>query len=117
VLASPPYLEQTLRNLVSNAEKYSPPGTPIAIHGHVEGDAVVVNVLDDGPGIDGDEAASLFMPFYRSNATAHLAQGVGIGLAVCKRLIEAQEGEIWAVRRETGGSRFGFSLPVLVEDD
>ena len=70
-----------------------------------------------GHGINDDEAASLFMPFYRSPATAHLAQGVGIGLAVCKRLVEAQGGEVWANRRDSGGSRFGFSLPVLIEDD
>jgi K+-sensing histidine kinase KdpD len=118
VLASTAYLEQTLRNLIGNAEKYSPPDAPIEIEGHTDGDTVIVRVLDRGHGIDPEEAPSLFIPFYRSRATSMLAPGVGIGLAVCKRLIEAQDGRIWAAcRLDAPGSEFAFSLPTLTEPD
>jgi PAS domain S-box-containing protein len=117
VLGSPQYLEQTLRNLISNAEKYSPRDRPIVVEASRDGDDFVVLVLDEGPGIRDEEAESLFTPFYRATATASMAHGVGIGLAVCKRLIEAQGGRVWARRRsEAGGSEFGFALPI-VEDD
>jgi K+-sensing histidine kinase KdpD len=116
VLASPQYLEQTLRNLIGNAEKYSPPDRPIEIEGHREGDCIVISVLDQGPGIGEDEIDAVFTPFYRSNSTSQLAPGVGIGLAVCKRLIEAQDGSVWAARRQEGGSIFSFSLPVVTDD-
>jgi K+-sensing histidine kinase KdpD len=118
VLGSRDYLEQILRNLISNAEKYSPPGKPIDVVVTRQGAELQVRVLDEGPGIAEDEAESLFTPFFRSHATANMAHGVGIGLAVCKRLIEAQGGGAWAARRSSeGGSEFGFWLPVVEEDD
>jgi PAS domain S-box-containing protein len=106
------YLEQITENLLSNAEKYSSPDQPIDVAVERNGDRVEVRVLDRGPGIPEDEAARLFTAFYRSPRTAQSAKGVGIGLAVCKRLIEAQRGAIWVRPREGGGSEFGFSLPV-----
>jgi two-component system sensor histidine kinase KdpD len=112
VQGSQQYVEQTLRNLLSNAEKYSPPESPIEIEGRREGSEFIVRVLDSGPGISSDEAASLFTAFYRAPSSANLAQGVGIGLAVCKRLIEALGGRVWVRRRESGGSEFGFALPL-----
>ena len=106
------YLEQITENLLSNAEKYSPREQPIDVAVERNGDRVEVRVLDRGPGIPEDEAARLFTAFYRSPRTAQSAKGVGIGLAVCKRLIEAQRGAIWVRPREGGGSEFGFSLPI-----
>jgi PAS domain S-box-containing protein len=118
VLGSPQYLEQTLRNLIGNAEKYSPRDRPITVAASREGSDFVVRVLDEGPGVREEEIASLFTPFYRSGATAAMAHGVGIGLAVCKRLIEAQGGRVWAARRSAGGgSEFGFALPIVTDAD
>ena len=113
--ASPDYTEQVLRNLLSNAVKYSPPGASIEIIADDDDGALALRILDRGAGIEEDEAGSLFEPFYRSARTAHQAKGVGIGLAVCKRLVEAQHGRLWARSREGGGSEFGFTLPLLVE--
>jgi PAS domain S-box-containing protein len=112
---APLYIEQVLRNLISNAEKYSPADEPIDVQvERIEGN-LSISVLDRGPGFPSDEADRLFTPFYRSPLTSASAAGIGIGLAVCKRLIEAQGGEIWARRRTSGGSEFGFMLPAVMD--
>ena len=69
-------------------------------------------MLDRGRGFSAEEAELIFTPFYRSPRTADVAGGVGVGLAVCKRLIEAQGGKIWARPRRDGGADIGFSLPL-----
>ncbi len=70
-----------------------------------------VRVLDSGSGIPPDEVEQVFRPFYRSRSTAGRAEGFGIGLTVCRRLVETQGGKIWAATRPEGGSEFGFTLP------
>ena len=79
------------------------------------GDEVSVSVLDRGPGIAPEEAEEIFAPFYRSPRTALMVKGIGIGLTVCKRLIEAQGGRMFAEQRNGGGSEIGFTL--LIEDE
>jgi signal transduction histidine kinase len=74
------------------------------------------SVCDQGAGIPVEELDRIFTPFYRSPSTSGHTQGFGIGLAVCRRLIEAQDGRMWAEAREEGGTRFTFSLPVADED-
>jgi signal transduction histidine kinase len=110
-VAEPTYLDQVLRNLLSNAMKYSPADASIDIT--VESDArdVSVRVKDRGPGVPPEEAEQIFTPFYRSASTSSHAHGVGVGLAVCRRMIEAQGGRMWCEPREGGGSEFIFSLP------
>jgi PAS domain S-box-containing protein len=116
VLASPVYLEQVARNLISNAEKYSPANEPIEIRvAYTESD-VRFSVADRGVGIPAAEREAIFTPFYRSQRTAATAQGIGIGLAVCKRLVEAQGGTISARPREGGGSEFEVVLPLETDD-
>jgi signal transduction histidine kinase len=107
------YIELVLDNLLSNAAKYSSPETPIDLIVSGSG-SVEIRVLDRGIGLQPDEIANLFTPFYRTPAAAQKASGVGVGLAVCKRVIEAQGGTLWAKSRDGGGSEFGFSLPALV---
>lgn len=115
--ASPDYVEQVLRNLVGNAAKYSRAGAPIEITTERHGGEISIRVLDAGDGIPDDELEHIFTPFYRSPRTAQKVAGVGIGLAVCKRLVEAQEGRIWACRRkDAAGTEFGFTLPVVADD-
>ncbi len=112
ISGEPVYVEQVVRNLLSNAEKYSPPHEPIEVRIRNVGDQLEVSVLDRGGGFPPEEAELLFTPFYRSPSTSHYAGGVGVGLAVCKRLIEAQGGAMWARSRQDGGSDIGFSLPI-----
>jgi len=111
------YVEQVLRNLLSNAAKYSGPGATVEVvveHGE---DTVSVRVLDEGPGIAASEVGDLFTLFYRSPTTSAAASGAGIGLFVCDRLVRAMGGRIWARRRERGGSEFGFSLARYEDPD
>ncbi|MEO6197619.1 MAG: ATP-binding protein [Dehalococcoidia bacterium] len=111
-VASPAYLELVIRNLLSNADKYSPKDEPIEIRATQEGDELEIAVLDRGPGVDPDEANSIFDRFYRSARTSGQAAGVGLGLTVCKRMIEAQSGRVWARPRKGGGSEIGVTLPI-----
>jgi two-component system sensor histidine kinase KdpD len=110
--AQPVYVEQIVGNLVSNAVKYSPAGGPIEIRARQDGDYILVVVEDRGAGITGEEAGQVFMPFFRSRRTAGQAGGIGLGLAVCKRLVEVQGGRVWAAPREGGGTTIGFTLPI-----
>jgi two-component system sensor histidine kinase KdpD len=104
------YVEQVVRNLLSNAAKYSPPGAPVEVRLEDADDEVVVRVLDHGRGFRTAESEDLFELFYRSPATAAQASGAGIGLFVCRRLITAMGGRIWARPRPGGGAEFGFAL-------
>jgi signal transduction histidine kinase len=106
------YVEQITANLVGNAIKYSPRDAAVEVVVEREGDTAVVRVLDRGDGIDPAEAEAIFDPFYRSLRTSSIAEGVGIGLSVCKRLVEAMDGRIWCRPRPDGGSEFGFRLPL-----
>ncbi len=114
--AQPVYLEQVIRNLLSNADKYSPQGEPITIQVRRAGEGVgEFRVQDRGVGIDPEEADLIFERFYRSERTSRLVGGSGVGLALCKRLIEAMSGRIWARPRDGGGLEVGFSLPLYEE--
>jgi PAS domain S-box-containing protein len=107
-------LGHVIGNYLSNAEKYSPPGSEIEVVIDQAEGQVRVRVLDRGIGIDPAEAERLFDSFYRSKNVGSVG-GIGIGLSVCRRLIRAIDGECWAAAREGGGSEFGFSLPVYAD--
>jgi signal transduction histidine kinase len=117
-LGVPTYVELACDNLVSNAHKYSPLEDPITVRVGVSDDgSPEVTVRDLGPGIDPSEAEKLFTPFFRSSRTGSGAKGIGIGLAVTKRVIEAQGGRVWSASPDDGGAEFGFSLtPIAYED-
>jgi PAS domain S-box-containing protein len=109
-------LSLVMRNLLSNAAKYAGAGATVQVVAAVDGPSeVTVRVLDDGPGLDPDEAAALFDLYYRSEST-QAAPGSGIGLFVCRELVAAMGGRIWARARPEGGAEFGFTLPVWVDE-
>ena len=111
------YVEQVIRNLLTNAAKYSDGSQAIRVTVGAEDDTIVVRVLDEGIGISGDDAAKAFELFFRSKAAARMASGAGIGLFVCRQLVEAMGGRIWAVPRDPSGTEVGFSLRMHAPDD
>jgi signal transduction histidine kinase len=111
VQADSVYLELILGNLLSNAEKYSNGGEPIEVVATEDGRFAIVSVLDRGKGLSPEEASLVFEPFYRSEQ-AKMIPGAGVGLTVCRRLVESQGGTIAAAAREGGGSVFTFRLPL-----
>ncbi len=117
VRGDPTYVEQVVRNLLTNAAKYGGVGEPVELVVADEGEEVSVRVLDRGPGIQRDEAEHLFDLFYRGESTARTASGAGIGLFVCRALVVAMGGRMWAAPREGGGAEFGFCLPVFGSDE
>ncbi len=104
------YVEQVIRNLLSNAAKYSPADATVEVRLAETDEEVVVRVLDRGRGFQSGETTELFELFYRAPTTAAQASGAGIGLFVCRRLIDAMGGRIWAWPRSSGGAEFGFAL-------
>jgi two-component system sensor histidine kinase KdpD len=102
---------QVLVNLVDNALKYSPPGSEIEITARREAAGVVVSVEDQGPEIPTEDLDRVFDKFYRIEIPG-TADGSGLGLSICKSIIDVHGGSIWAENRPGGGNRFIFSLPV-----
>jgi PAS domain S-box-containing protein len=107
------FIDQVLRNFLSNAGKYGPPSGTVTIDVRPEMDQgqVCVAVLDEGIGIEAGEANQLFDLFFRSATVASKTAGSGIGLFVSRHLVEGMGGRVWARARPEGGSEFGFSLP------
>jgi two-component system sensor histidine kinase KdpD len=103
-------IEQVLINLLENAVKYSPPKSPLQIAARADGATVVVSVADRGPGIPGDLSDKIFEKFFR--IPERRVGGAGLGLAICRGIIEAHGGRIWVEAREGGGSAFAFTLPI-----
>jgi signal transduction histidine kinase len=107
-----PLLGQLLDNLLENACKYSEPGTPIVARAWSEPGAVALAVEDRGCGIPAGDLPRIFEPFYRSESARRLGRaGVGLGLAVARRIAEAHGGTIAAESEPCRGSRFVVRLP------
>ncbi len=110
--ADPTAVEQILRNLIENAVRHSPRAGRVEVTAAPHEAGVVVSVLDRGVGLAADERERVFEPFYRSpNAVAAGTQGAGLGLAVCRQLVEMSGGRIWVEPRPRGGTIVRFTLP------
>jgi len=115
VLADADRLERILTNLLSNALKYSPPGSEVTITLERRGGEVVTSIRDRGPGIAPDELPHLFERYYRGPAARAAPEGLGLGLYITRMLVEAHGGHIWAESQVGAGSTFSFSLPIAQE--
>lgn len=104
-------MKEVFINLIDNAIKFSPKETPIDISAIVQKNKVLISVSDRGEGILADEADKLFEKFYRGQSSGS-ERGLGLGLAICRNIIRAHGGEIWAENRPGGGAVFRFYLPV-----
>jgi two-component system sensor histidine kinase KdpD len=105
-------IREVLLHLIENAAKYSPPESSIRISSALEGDRLVTSVADHGPGIDSFEQGLIFDKFYRGRNQRYAAHGTGMGLAICKTIVEAHGGTIAVVSQVGSGSVFSFGLPV-----
>ncbi len=105
-------LQMALRQLVDNAVKYSPPGSPIRIAARRNGSQVLFSVEDKGAGIPEGERFKIFDRFYRSPAGRQNVTGAGLGLSIAKDIVQAHGGEVWAEAAPEGGSVFSMSIPL-----
>jgi len=107
-------MEQVLYNLLENAVKYSSPGSRVRLFGRQNEEGLVVGVSDTGRGISSENQERIFEPFARPEEDG--AKGIGLGLVVCKRLVEAHGGSIWVESQAGKGSTFLFSIPLTSDN-
>jgi PAS domain S-box-containing protein len=114
-LGEPTLVPLIMRNLLSNADKYSPADKPIEVSLRFDDDSqsLEVAVRDYGIGLEPADLETVFEPFFRSKRSRTYAKGMGLGLAVCKRVTEAQGGRIWVESQKDVGSRFVFQLKAI----
>jgi signal transduction histidine kinase len=103
-------LRQVITNLLQNGLKYSEPDRPVTLAAGGDGQSVVFDVIDRGPGIDPREADRIFEPFYRGSAR-HGDDGTGLGLAITRRLVDAMGGRVDVASTSGAGSLFRVTLP------
>jgi two-component system, OmpR family, sensor histidine kinase KdpD len=103
-------MERVFFNLLENAVKYTPEETPVEISGWITQNELMLEVADRGPGLTPGDEELVFEKFYQASSGG--ARGVGLGLTICRSIIEAHGGRIWAANRPGGGSTFRFTLPL-----
>ncbi|NQD37868.1 sensor histidine kinase KdpD [Permianibacter sp. IMCC34836] len=113
VMLDPILIERVFANLIENAVKYTPAGSTIRIRAKRGPDEVAVQIADNGPGLPAGSEQRVFDKFYRANPES-ASPGVGLGLAICRAIIEAHHGRIWAESAVDGGAAFVFVLPQTV---
>ena len=115
IMADPRRARQILRNLVENAIKYSPDGGPVLVSARVRADDVQTSVADQGIGIEEQLLEHIFDRFYQvDNASTRKVGGSGLGLSICKAIVEAHDGSIWVESRPGAGSTVHFTLPLAL---
>jgi len=112
VLADPVWIERVLCNLLENASKYSPADQPIIVSAEQHADAVAISVADRGAGIEPIEQGLIFDKFYRGQSQRYRVPGTGMGLAICRAIVEAHHGSIAVASQPGCGSVFTYTLPV-----
>jgi two-component system sensor histidine kinase KdpD len=111
VRADAAQLERVFSNLIENAIKFSPPGSPVRITGGVGGGRVTVRVIDHGRGIPSQHRARVFEPFFRGRGAARV--GSGLGLAICRGFVEANGGTIVLQTGADRGTSFAVSFALV----
>ena len=110
-------LAEVLSNLLDNADKYSPPNRDVYIDIRADEKEVTTSVHDTGTGLPTEDLERMFDKFHRVDSSdSQAAYGYGLGLYICRRLIEIQNGRIWAENHPDGGAIFSFSLPIWREN-
>ncbi|HEX3598212.1 MAG TPA: DUF4118 domain-containing protein [Polyangiaceae bacterium] len=109
-LFDPVLIEQVLINILENAIRYTPAGSPIDIVARYESSHIVVEIADRGPGVLAGDEKRVFERLYRGSA-AKGDGGIGLGLTICQAVVAAHEGRIWLENRKDGGAIVRFTLP------
>jgi two-component system sensor histidine kinase KdpD len=113
VRLDPVLFEQVLFNLLDNAAKYAPEASTVRIQGWADGGSVLLQVMDEGPGIPPADLERVFDTFYRVRKTDHVLAGTGLGLSICRGFVEAMGGTIEASNRtDRSGAVFTIKMPV-----
>jgi two-component system, OmpR family, sensor histidine kinase KdpD len=107
--------EHLFINLLENSLKYTPPGSPLAIAAAQKDDAIEVEVADLGPGFPPDDLEKIFEMYYRGPDDVG-QKGYGLGLAICRAIVQAHGGRIWAVNQMEGGAAIRFTFPLKIQD-
>jgi PAS domain S-box-containing protein len=110
-------LRQVILNLLNNAFKFTPTGGTVTLSVKEEGSNLLVEVQDTGPGITEEDQRRLFDPYFRRPGDRERLSGLGLGLALAKRLIELHGGEMWMRSRKGKGSTFSFTLPIRTANE
>ena len=110
-------MERIVENLVANAIRYTPVGTPIWVHATGDAESVLIVVEDAGPGIPEELRDSIFEPFRQGNEVVTHNPGVGIGLSLVTRFAELHGGRAWVEDRGGGGASFRVYLPFASASD
>ncbi|HEX4047720.1 MAG TPA: HAMP domain-containing sensor histidine kinase [Elusimicrobiota bacterium] len=116
VVADPKRVIQILANLIGNALKFTPQDGVVDVHAQRDGDAVRFCVIDTGPGIPAEDLPRLFGRFQQARGNEQKQKGLGLGLSICKGLVEAQSGRIWVESLPGAGCAFNFTLPAALID-
>jgi two-component system sensor histidine kinase KdpD len=109
ILFDPILMEQVLTNLLENGLQHTPPGTPVELVARMQKAGVLIEIADRGPGIPSGLEERIFEKFTRGKSPGG---GVGLGLSICRVIVEAHGGRIWAENRPGGGAVFQFTLPL-----
>lgn len=117
IWADPDRLSQVLVNLIENASKYSPFGTEIIIAAKCQESVLLIEVLDQGPGVPPNRLGDLFKPYFTLSDLRGAQTGIGLGLPVVKAIVEAHDGVAGADNLPQGGFRFWFTLPLDPQTD
>jgi two-component system sensor histidine kinase KdpD len=104
-------IERVLVNLLENVSKYTPPGSTVTLSAQVIGDQLSVSIADNGPGLPAGREEAVFQKFTRGERESS-TPGVGLGLAICRAIIESHQGKITGSPRPGGGAIFTFTLPL-----
>jgi signal transduction histidine kinase len=105
-------LEEVITNFLSNAFKYSPDSPEIVVSYSIKDNEAVVSVEDHGVGISPTNSKSIFKRYFRVEDKSYNFTGLGVGLYICKEIIQRHHGKVWLESEEGKGSKFFFSIPL-----
>ena len=106
---------QVVRNLLSNAGKFSPEGGTIRLNVNTNDVGVEISIRDNGVGVPEEKLETIFGKFVQSSKTNSGAGGTGLGLSICREIVEAYQGRIWTENHPQGGAVFHVLLPLTMD--